>query len=438
MRLQVAGIGIVVAALAAIGCSDRSQSLPAAPRMQTTASTSSALVCDFKNLGNLATHYFSGPEAKLVRDTISAMQNAGAFSTTARDLGFTVMAHIASNVKAGNSDVADASNLTNGLLVCMYNPATNDTAALPESFKTGVPEDFTVATNPADSGAYDVRGRLSDGLGAVFSRPLFGSFSGVSPCADFTQCDNSWPKMLAGNSPVRLLVYGEPVGPPNALPNTYEWRVVPRNTSFSPPAIVAVCLDAGTNGTSLIHENDALLPFADAPFLPTCSGLATQSWSSQLASRVARWGIGLFGPKPLSATTYLNPGGLAGSTGSIHSLFGPQEVNTVTLAIITQPHDTVVNTDFGPVVVTVTTMVEGTPKPVPNVVVTLTAVNNNGTPAILQGQVTDTTDATGLLTFDPLKETKTGAYTIVVSGVVIGRDAIAVPTVTSVRFNIRP
>lgn len=434
MRLQVAGIGIVVAALAAIGCSDRNQPLPAAPRMQATAATSSSLTCNFKALSQLATRYFSGPEAKLVRDTISAMQSAGQFTGTARSKGFTVMAHIASNIKAGNTDVADASNLTNGLLVCMYNPATDDTAALPESFKTGVLEDFTVATNPADSGAYDVRGGASDATDAVFSRPLSGSFSGVSPCANFDQCTNTWPAMLSGNTPVRLFVYGEP----GVLPNTYEWRVVPRNTSFSPPAIVAVCLDAGTNSTSLVHENEALLPFADAPFLPTCSGLAMQSWSSQFASRLARWGIDLFGPKPLSATTYLNPGGLAGSTGSIHSLFGPQDVNTVTLAIITQPHDTVVNTDFGPVVVTVTTMVEGTSKPVPNVVVTLTAVNNNGTPAILQGQATDTTDATGLLTFGPLKETKTGAYTLVVSGVVIGRDAIAVPTVTSVRFNIRP
>jgi hypothetical protein len=435
MRLQVAGIGIVIAALTAIGCSDRNQPLPAAPLMQVAASTSNPFTCDFKSLSNLATHYFGSAEAKVVRGLISQMQTAGAFTKTARDSGFEVMSHIASNIKTGNSDVADASSLTNGLLVCMYDPnTTSGKAALPASFSDTVPafEDFSVATNPADSGAYDVRGAGTDAAGAVFSRPLSGSFSGVSPCADFANCSNSWPSMLSGNTPVRLLVYGEP----GLLPNTYEWRVVPRNTTFSSPAIIAVCLDAGTNSTSLLHENEALLPFADAPFLPTCSGLAMQSWSSQFASRVARWGIGLFGPKPLSATTYLNPGGLAGSTGSIHSLFGPQVVQSVTLSFTLQPHDASVNADIGPV--TVKAVAVGTSTPVPNVFIQLSTVNNNGTPASLSGTTSGTTDATGTVTIDGFSQSKTGGYVLVATGSVNGRDQISVSAVTSARFNIRP
>jgi hypothetical protein len=421
MRLRVTGLGVVVVALAAIGCSDRIQPIPGGPRMQAAAPPSGPLTCDFKALSQLATRYFSGPEAKAVRDLISQMQTAGAFSLTAKSLGFDAMAHIAANVKAGNTDVADASSLTNGLLVCMF----SSTADLPTTF----PEDFTIATNPADSGGYEVRGGTADLTGPVLSRPLTAPFSGVGPSGS-----NTWPGILSGNpAPARVLVYGEP-GP---LPLTYEWRVVPRSTEFSPPAIVGVCLDANSNATSLMTESSVLLPFADAAFLPPCSGIAMQSWSSQFASRMARWGIGLFGPRALSATTYLNPGGLAGSTGGIHSLFGPQVVQTVTLTFTVQPTDVTVTQPITPPVVVSATAV-GTTTPVPNVTITLVAVNNNGTPALLSGTLTKTTDASGTVTFDDLSESKTGAYTLVASGAVNGRPAIGVPQVTSNRFNVRP
>jgi hypothetical protein len=440
MRLQVAGIGIVVAALAAIGCSDRNQPLPAAPRLQAAVSTSDAFTCDFKSLSNLATHYFGSAEAKVVRGLISQMQTAGAFTTAAQDNGFEVMKHIASNIKAGNSDVADASNLTNGLLVCMYDPNTpSGKAALPASFSDTVPafEDFSVATNPADSGAYDVRGGTSDLTDAVLSRPASGPFSGVSPCSasTCTIAPNTWTGILNANaSPKRILVYGEP---DLLSSDIYEWRIVPRNTTFSPAALVGFCIPAAAATTSLIHENADLLPFVEQDFVPPCpSRLAAQSSSSQFASRLARWGIDLFGPKPLSATTYLNPGGLAGSTGSIHSLFGPQEVDTVVLTLSGTMTDVVVGQIFPELDIQVTAA--GTSTPVPNVQVTVTAINNNGTPAVLQGTVTQTTDATGFLQFKDLSETKTGSYTLVFSGNVGGRGAIAVPQVTSNRFNVRP
>ncbi len=422
MRFKVTGIGVVVVALAGIACSDRIQPVPAAPLMQAAAPPSGPLTCDFKSLSQLATHYFGGPEAKVVRGLISQMQTAGAFSATAKDRGFDAMAHIAANVKAGNTDVADASSLTNGLLVCMFSAA----ADLPATF----PEDFTIATNPADSGGYEVRGGVSDLTGPVLSRPLNAPFSGVGPSGS-----NTWPGILLGNpAPARVLVYGEP----GALPLTYEWRVVPRSTQFSPPAIVGVCLDANANATSLLNESSVgLLPFADAAFLPPCSGIAMQSWSSQFASRMARWGMALFGPPSLSATTFLNPGGLAGSTGGIHSVFGPQVVASVTLTFTVQPTDVTVNQIITPPVVVLVTAA-GTTTPVPNVTITLSAVNNNGTPAILQGTLTKTTDATGTVTFNDLSETKTGAYTLVASGTVNGRPAIGVPQTTSIRFNVRP
>jgi hypothetical protein len=75
---------------------------------------------------------------------------------------------------------------------------------------------------------------------------------------------------------------------------------------------------------------------------------------------------------------------------------------------------------------------------VPNVSITLSAVNNNGTPAFLGGTLTRTTGADGKATFDDLFETKTGGYVLVATGTVNGRTAIVVPATTSTRFNVRP
>src|SRR5256885_7958460 len=115
--------------------------------------------------------------------------------------------------------------------------------------------------------------------------------------------------MLSGKpQPHRLLVYGLP----GSLSTTYDWRVVPRNSTFSPKAIVGVCIDPNANATSLLHEeHTGLLPFVEAGFLnsTTCSSLASRSFLSDLAGRVGRWGVDLFGPRPLSATTLMGGSG---------------------------------------------------------------------------------------------------------------------------------
>ena len=430
MRFRVSGAGLAIVALAAIGCGDRGRQLPAAPRMQTSQLSASSVACDFKSLDQLATHYFPGPEARVVRDIIDQMEEAGAFSLTAKNGGFDVMTHIAANVKQGNTDVAEASSLTNGLLACMF----NDPDDLPLTF----PEDFSVATDPSLDGGYEVRGGPFDLPDEVLSRPFDAPFSGIAPCtsASCGTFPQTWAGVLSGSpDPKRVLVYGAP----GLTPNTYDWRVVPRSTQFSPAVFVGICLSATAteNATSLIHEEHVgLLPFADVDFLPVCSGFASQSWTSQLSSRLARWGLDLLG-RPLSATTSLNPGGLAGSTGSLRSEFGPEEADTVRLKFEKQPSDiSVGDAIFPPVVISARNATTGSP--VANVTVTLVAVNNNGEPAILLGTTTRTTGYDGLVTFDDLSQTKTGAYRLVASGSVGGRPAIVVPTITSKKFNVRP
>ena len=422
MCSRLSGIAIGIVALMAVGCSERNQPFLPTSSMQAAAPVG-GITCDFKSLNQFATHYFSAQEAKTARGLISAMQMAGAFTATAQDRGFDVMTHVAANVNAGNSDVADASGLTNGLLACMFATA----AELPATF----PEDFSVATDPAQHGGYDVRGGAFDpALAPVFNRPLTAPFSGIKPTGTST-----WSDVLAGNpAPHRILVYGRP----GALSQTYDWKVAPANTSFAPPVMVGVCIDPFTATTSLLREeHTGLLPFEDfAELVPgVCSPVAARTGSApaQLAARLLDLGKGLFLPSPLGA----NPGGLAGTTGGIHSLFGQQVVDTITLTFTTQPSDVNANQIITPPVqVLATAKTSG--DPVPSVAVTLTSTTNNGIPALLSGTLTQVTDGSGIATFADLSQSKTGGYLFVASGTVNGRAAIVVVAATSDRFNVRP
>jgi hypothetical protein len=431
MRARLTMPEVALAALVLAGCAQQDQAGSSRPTFRVTA-PQSGTTCNFKALSQLATHYFPGQEAKTVRDIISAMQSASAYTEEAQDSGFSVMSHIAANITAGNTDVSDASSLTNGLLACMY----SDTAALPATF----PEDFSVATNPALDGAYAVRGGAADTDYVVFSRPLGSSFSGVGP--DSADRTAPWSTMLDSNpAPNRILVYGMP----GSTSYTYDWRVVPRNTRLAPPAVVAVCLnpDAGAGETSLLHEEHVgLLPFVHATWLgvpPGCSTpMAARSVSGplRLASRAARWGLSLFTPAPLSAANSVVPDGLGGTAGGMRSEFGAEQVDTVTLTFTVQPYDIHLGEVIDSVVVRATHATTGAT--VANVTIRLTAINNNGTPAMLTGDTLAVTNAAGLATFRNLSETKTGGYVLVATGAVGGRSAIYGGYATSDRFNVRP
>jgi hypothetical protein len=418
MRSRLSGVTIGLFTLMAVGCSERNQPVLPTSSMQVAAPVS-GITCDFKSLSQFATHYFSPAEAKVVKGVIGQMQTAGAFTTTAKSLGFDVMTHIAANVSAGNGDVADASGLTNGLLACMFATA----AELPATF----PEDFSVATDPAQHGAYEVRGGPADPATApVFSRPVTAPFSGVKPTGGHTWVD----VLTAVPAPSRILVYGRP----GALSQTYDWKIAPANASFAPPLMVGVCIDPFTATTSLLREeHTGLLPFADfAELVPgVCSPVATRSTSlpAQLATRLRDF----FLPSPLGA----NPGGLAGTTGGIHSVFGAQVVDTVTLTFVTQPSDVNVNQIITPPVrVLATAKTSG--DAVPNVSVSIGSVDNNGTPALLSGTLTQVTDGAGIATFADLSQVKPGGYAFTATGTVNGRAAIFVVQAQSARFNVRP
>jgi len=133
----------------------------------------------------------------------------------------------------------------------------------------------------------------------------------------------------------------------------------------------------------------------------------------------------------------LNPGGLGGTKSGIRTQFGPKVVANVTLTFTQQPTSTKVNTLISPAVKIRATDAGGAT--VPNVSITLGAINNNGANVVLNGTTTQTTDATGVATYNDLSENKAGGSSlIVINASVGGRPAITVSKPASAKFNIAP
>jgi hypothetical protein len=455
--MQMRMVTVAVCTLAVVGCSERLTRLPEQPETPTfdvqggnTFSTS----CSFTTANQLAGSYFTNNDTtRVVRGLIGDMKSAGEGTVTARNAGFDVLVHVSKNV-AANTDEEAGSALVNELIKCMF----TDPNAWPAAYTAAVPgpEDFTVALDATQNGAFEVRGDTNDSPSAARAR--LDSYSAVAPPFGF-----SWSDLLTTNpAPMRVLLYGRPsIAQPGVNPNTfYNWRVVARNTAFNPAVLVGVCIDALTNnfgnGKAMIHRQDqsgvSYLPFADAYFLDpgkncTVHTAALSSTWEHLAQGLFRIGAELLGPRPLSATSVMNPGGLGGSTGGIHTDYGPESVDTVYLAIVTQPHDARVctapsgsgcsgNQTISPVKVTATW--HGSP--VGGVRITAIAVDNNGVPAVLRGTSTLTTGEDGVVTFTDLGLTKPGAYRLLTNAeLVVSRSSeIVIPHVTSTKFNIRP
>src|SRR5215469_1499183 len=119
--------------------------------------------CQFGSLTNLVNKYFPSAEAFVVKTMVGNMQKAKAGTTTAQSIGFDILVHVANNVTAGNTDVTDGGALVNGLIACMYTNAADQ----PLTF----PEDFSVALDPNQHGAFAIRGGANDPTDPVVNRP---------------------------------------------------------------------------------------------------------------------------------------------------------------------------------------------------------------------------------------------------------------------------
>jgi hypothetical protein len=426
MARGLMGLMAVAAGMSVAACSADEESLPAAPSFHTI--TSSTTTCDFSHIKSIANKYFTGSQKKKVSTLATQMSQAGAYSTTAKNRGFDIMAEIASAVRTNQAGTPSrGSDLTNHLILCMFS-RTSELDAYPLAW----PEDFTVAVTPSLHGAYEVRGGPTDLTTPVLSRPLTAPFSGVAPLQTST-----WPLMLdaIGTSnppPNRILLYGQP----GSTSTSYVWKMVPHNADFAPPAIVGLCTE---DPNAMVTEDGAFLRFEDAYFLVpgVCSptALLQHGWTP---FRLAR---GLFSPRHLWAGS-LNPGGLGGSTGGIRSEYGTEEV-VVSLTLSPQPTDGTINQSIPPGDFSVSALSAG--EPVPGTTVTLQAVENNGSTVLLTSSLAACTgdtcsapvDANGVAHFGNLFINKTGGYRLAISAAVAGRPGLSVG-ITSNQFNIRP
>lgn len=455
-RMSLAALSILALVVACGDPQDRSSTqtdAPVAPSFATNAPPNSfSTKCSFTTASQLAGSYFTNNDTvKVVRTLIASMKTAGAGTTTAANIGFDVLAHVSANI-AVDPDFTTGSSFVNEIIKCMF----TDPNAWPASYTAPSPgpEDFSIALDNTRDGAFGVRGGASDPAGPVLAR--LDSYSGVAPSS------GSWSSTLAGNAVARVLLYGRPsVAQPGVDPNTfYNWRAVARNTTFSPPVIVGVCIDANTNAfggqKAVVRKQDqagvAFLPFADAAFLipgTTCTGPVSlrQGLMGTLAQGIFTLGSSFLGPKPLSASRMMNPGGLAGATGGIHTDYGPDEVDSVFLSFTQQPHDAKVCTvpagsgcSGNQTISPVTVLAKWHGFPVGGVQITVVPVNNNGTPAEMRGDSTLVTGEDGTVTYTNLGLTKTGGYALLTNAELVEQrsTAIVIPHVTSTKFNIRP
>jgi hypothetical protein len=450
--MQMRMVAVAVCTLAVVGCSERLTRLPEQPEtpsFDVQGGTSFSTSCSFTTANQLAGSYFTNNDTtRVVRGLIGDMKSAGAGTVTARNAGFDVLMHVSTNV-AANPDEQTGSALVNELIKCMF----TDPNAWPASYSAPVPgpEDFTVALDATQNGAFEVRG----GANAEPARARLDSYSAVAPPAGFF-----WEDVLSTNiAPNRVLFYGRPsVAQPGINPNTfYHWRVVARNTVFDPAVLVGVCIDATSNdfgnGKAMVRRQDeagaSFLPFGDAYFLDpgtncTVHTAALSSPWAHLAQGLFRFGADFLGPPPLSASGVMNPGGLGGSTGGIGTDYGPESVDTVFLKYETQPHDarrctTISGCTGNQTIGSVTVSATWRGFPVGGVRVTVIAVDNNGTPADLLGTSTLTTGEDGTVTYTGLGLDKTGAFRLLTGAeLVVSRSGIVIPHVMSKKFNIRP
>jgi hypothetical protein len=456
-RMNLAALSVIALVVACGDPQDRNATqtdAPVAPSFSAQAPPNSfSTKCSFTTSSQLAGGYFTNNDTvKVVRTLISNMKTAGAGTPAAANIGFDVLAHVAANV-AADPDFTTGSAFVNEIIKCMF----TDPNAWPASYTAPVPgpEDFTTALNATQNGAFGVRGGATDPTSAIVAR--LDAYSGVGP-----PTGSSWNAILAGNAIPRVLLYGRPsIAQPGIDPNTfYNWRVVARNTAFTPAVIVGVCIDPNTNAfgdqKAVVRKQDqvgvSFLPFADAAFLipgTNCSGPLSlnQGFMGALAQGIFNFGTSFLGPKPLSASRMMNPGGLAGATGGIHTDYGPDEVDSVFLSFVTQPHDAKVctaavgsgcsgNQTISPV--KVLALWKGTP--VGGVEITVVPVNNNGTPAEMRGDSTLVTGEDGTVTYTNLGLTKTGGYALQTNAELVEQRStqIVIPHVTSIKFNVRP
>ena len=396
-----AAVGVVVLASA---CNEAPPSAPQdGPSFKPTAAEFACVFTGNPSLSNSAGSYFrTNTDRKAATGWIGLMQDgySAGGPAGARDAGYSLLALAGTASRdasrAGSIDAGEA--MVKQAINCMY-----DTRNPPEptdftNWPNDPQYDFSAALDAPNGGAFFVRGGSADPA----SLPVVGNIrslnSGVDPAGGNVSAmappvfpgatpgappdARTWADILANNSQKRILIYGEPV------PDGFDWKLIGRNSSFSPFVVVALCQG--------VHP-DQEFAAADVIFQQSVGSLGVQQTttlcgtdpSSFALGAGAGGGFGMVGrlvelagrmlnPEPLHATAVGKTIG-GSASGAKADEFTLLNLPNVTLKFTAQPPKRAkVNVQRFSVTVNVTTPAPN-PHPAGGITVTLSTTTNNGT-----------------------------------------------------------
>jgi hypothetical protein len=304
-----------------------------------------------------------------------------------------------------------------------------------------VPGDFSVAGALSPGWMYEVRGKASDPAAGVYERGESPYWAAEAP--------QGW---AAASTSVakRFLVYGYRL--PDFLTtdpgvgSAFEVSTIPTIASgkltLGSPLTIGECEVELTSTLRVQHEQAILKETGLSCDTPPAFASLSAMWGSNGFSplRLARQALDLFAPRTLQATMII---GSVGGGRSVLSPFAVIDMQSVELAFVDEIAKGVISKPLadesgGPVQVRVSTQ---NGSPLADAVVTLAIDRNRSSIAFFKDgsaaastTVTRNTNANGVATFDNVKLTKAGGYTLVASG---SFDGVAGTSVLSNRFNMK-
>ena len=383
----VALAGLVVA----LGACD--QPNPAAPvdaLSSAKPAPSSDFACVFSgnpSLSNSANSYFTvNTDRRAAADLISQMQTAWSAGNEGltQQYGYALLSmvgRVSRSTSPGDPEVG--ATLTKQAFNCMY-----DTDGADADGFEGWPNDphyaFAAALDADNGGAYFVRGSTE---AATATAPAVGNIAALNTTLDpaggnvsaiAPPAGSNWFAVLGH----QVLFFGNPVQ------DGYDWKVLPRDATFTPFARVALC--QGVNGgqeyadADMVHQfGVGVIGFTEADALcgttPPFAALQGRSFLGKLARAGRSFGDWV-SPEPLQASmaVALSRGGTASGAKGDEFTFRSVPTANLRVTVSDAPKNTV-KLRTGRFSVTVVVTAPGG-ESFGGVNVALSVTNNNGTP----------------------------------------------------------
>jgi hypothetical protein len=429
MARPLCSVAALIAAVAfAAACSDDSPTL--SPSDGPSFVVTSPNACTFTgnpSLNKAIGDYFTVNAEKSTANTYAtAIQTAYNTApapnfTAARGPGFDLLKFVGQVGRAGHgSSTTNGAAVVRQALQCMYNvPAATGAGQAFEGWPTNQQFDFASALDFASGGAYSVRG---DAAKDDETAPVVAQVSGFDPeeagnvSALAPGSGSNWSTTLDQ----RVLIYGNLFRTaPEADPTGYDWKLMPRDATFDPNGVVALCSGLGIDfgGSDMINQAGVgVLNFIDASTLCDSPVVALQGRS--LLQRMSRFAMRVVSPEPAYAASLrlATGGGLGGAKADV---FSAVPVTNVTLEWLQKPPSVMRLGQSYTAIAGASTLVNGVKTYVNGTCLFITGTNNNGTGTALNGSkacgTPSTTQVSAATTFlTPPKQTP-GFATIIIT-----------------------